>query len=397
MTRHTRFLPVLAALSLAAACGPDEGGTPDPRKPYGPLNETTVAQVTGTMPLMDPATKYDFGVVGHQQVAGRDYAVWKFGHDVPQGAKLDASTPGTVVYVDGIGTDRLSLGGFLGEFGLSATLQTPVVLEVHPPVGKQLTATATALVTSPGDPTGKTATLSVTYSLVEDDVTVTTRNLGDVSGCRHFQGTFTVDGAALPAFLQGKTGSGDIWYHPGFGVVDARSPDLGFDLGMEGENDWSEPVDGAAVGRLMTVLDGQRTEVAMSTYDRAGAYDADMCVHCKMLVEVRWADETDAKTRDQPDPTLFRAQFDGGMGTFCWGGCPLVESPVSIFHPEDNGKGYRFWYAYVSEALKNEVRPGGSTGSAYSIRVSKDGSLPPIRVTARIAYSLVSPSSDCSM
>ena len=146
----------------------------------------------------------------------------------------------------------------------------------------------------------------------------------------------------------------------------------------------------------MAVLDATHTSVTFSTYDRVGELDADMCVHAKMLAEVRWANDTDAATLGEPDPTLFRAEFNGGMGTFCWGGCLLTESPVSIFHPEDNGKGFKFWYAFISQALKNEYVEGGSKGSSYEIHVSKDASLPPIRVTMRIAYALPSAASNCA-
>jgi hypothetical protein len=73
-----------------------------------------------------------------------------------------------------------------------------------------------------------------------------------------------------------------------------------------------------------------------------------------------------------------------------WGVYPyqLVESPVSLFHPEENGKGYKYWVGYVDQAAKNE----SSNGIAYHIGVNlPDYVSSPVRVTARILYHLWTP------
>jgi hypothetical protein len=69
--------------------------------------------------------------------------------------------------------------------------------------------------------------------------------------------------------------------------------------------------------------------------------------------------------------------------------------PVIV--PEDNGKGYKFWYTYTDQALKNEYNPNYGNGSSYSLEARTDPMLPPIRVTMRIGYSIANPASDCSM
>jgi len=45
----------------------------------------------------------------------------------------------------------------------------------------------------------------------------------------------------------------------------------------------------------------------------------------------------------------------------------LVQSPVSIFHPEENKEGFTYWLCHVDEAAKNE--PGGN-GILHKIKVT---------------------------
>ncbi len=387
------ILCVCAGLTaLAAGCG----GVPDPHYPYGSFTETVVGTMTGTIPLLGTTT-VQAGVVGEAEINGRNYGVYLIAN-VPEGGYLNETLPGTAGYVRGLGTDTIEIGGFTSALGITGIAETPVKFNLDPPVGVPQTVAATSNITTTYDPVGRPATFEATYTLVEEGATVTTSQLGTVSGVRHFQGSVAVTGEALPAAYTGSAFGVDVWYHPELGVVDVKSPQLGLDLGQEAQNDWTEPdAGGVTVGRMLAVLDGGNTSASLSTYDRAQAYDADMCVHTKMLAEVRWANESDAVNLGQPDPTLFACHFDGGWGQFCWGGCPLLESAISWFHPEENGKGYKFFYAYVDQALKNEYVEGGDKGSVYSINCVTDPSLPPVRVTARIATTLASDKSDCSM
>jgi hypothetical protein len=399
MHRHTnRFLLRLVAIALPvlAACGDSSGGVPDPREPYGIYTPTTIMNALGQMPTVS-SNQFQVGVVGEKSLGGRTFSTFKVGYDIPAGSRLDETSPGFVTYISGIGTETLTVGGFQYESGTSGVIDPPAVVALNPPLNVPQTRQVTATLTAPGDPTPRTATVDATYSLVAENVTVASKALGSVTGCRHFQGTFTFDGDALPEALRGYTFTGEVWVHPSLGVIDAKSPELGVDLGQEGSEDWGEPVDGVVVGRKIAIVDSSHTELVFSTHDRVGEYDADMCQHAKMLAEFRWADETDAKTRGVPDPMLFQAQFNGWIGSFCYGGCPLVASPVSIFHPEDNGKGYTFWYAYVSQGQKNQWKEGQGKETMYEIKVITDPSLPALRVTTRISYALVSESSDCSM
>jgi hypothetical protein len=64
----------------------------------------------------------------------------------------------------------------------------------------------------------------------------------------------------------------------------------------------------------------------------------------------------------------------------------LLESPISLLHPEENGKGYKFFWAYVDQAAKNEP---GSNGISYKVSVTKPMGAAPIKASARILYNLL--------
>ena len=399
---------VLAAASLAA-CGSGGGGgggdgkVPDPHAKFGPVTTTTTKNEGGQLSALVPATEFQFAVIGTKEVGGRTWSRFMGGYDVPAGQPMGSTTPGTEVWVDGLGTGTVTIAGFESHAGLgtifaspmSVTLDTPVKLPLDPPADKpqQQTWTGTLQVGTGGTP--QPVSMTTSYTLVEDHVSVSTR-MGTVSDCRHFNGTAAVSGAGIPAVLAGQSATGDIWYNDSLGIVAAKSPALGIDVGLEGESDNGTVVNGVAVIRKVAVPDATHPFV-LDTYDREGKLDADMCVEAKMLAEVRWANDADAKTKAQPDPTLFQVTLTGGMGQFCWGGCTLVESSVSIFHPEDNGKGYKFWYTYQSAAQKNMYSPGMDKGTNYAIGATTSSTLPPIRVTARISYAIASAGSDCSM
>ena len=306
------------------------------------------------------------------------------------------TTPGTEVWIDGIGTDSITISGLATHNGLGAilpdpvvvTLTEPVTVDIHPPVGEpQARAFAGT------DAKGNTVTLNASYRLVEENVAVDT-HAGTLAGCRHFTGSVALSGTGIPAGFQGLQATGEVWYSPSLGIVAAKSPEVGMLTDLDGEEDWTV-ADGAVVGRKLAVLDAAHPDFEFSTYDRAGAFDADMCVQAKMLAEVRWANDADARTLPQPDAAQFGITMVGGMGVFCWDSCALVESNVSIFHPEDNGKGYKFWYRYVQGGLKNEYSGSGDKGSSYGI-TGHSSLTRPVRVTARIGAALVGGQSDCT-
>jgi len=61
---------------------------------------------------------------------------------------------------------------------------------------------------------------------VEDNVAVDT-SMGTIYGCKHFSGSSSVTSDLLPAALAGQPLSGDLWYHPSYGIVAFTSPEIG--------------------------------------------------------------------------------------------------------------------------------------------------------------------------
>ena len=114
----------------------------------------------------------------------------------------------------------------------------------------------------------------------------------------------------------------------------------------------------------------------ISTYDRAKKFDADKDTHAKMLLELRWAETDKAKKETKPYVQL---KFGTMTGYFP---STLQRSTTSLLFPEENGKGYVHWFAFVDQAAKNQP----VNGIAYQISVGHDPSFSNIRVAARIVY-----------
>jgi hypothetical protein len=214
----------------------------------------------------------------------------------------------------------------------------------------------------------------VTFSLKEKGVTVQT-GIGPVEGCWHFEG-----GATLAKFFGAPTEvQGEVWYSPTLGLVKAKAnkpfPDLGMDF--TGSSDYLDLGDGwASVHKVGVVGDGV-SSFELNTYDVNTQLDADKNTHAKMFAEVRWVSEETAKTSKQPYVDL---TFGTTMGYFP---SSLTQSPVSVFHPEENGKGYVYWVGFVDQAAKNEPGPNGIS---YRVTAKYEPTFSPIRITARIIY-----------
>ncbi len=225
--------------------------------------------------------------------------------------------------------------------------------------------------------------VSVTYGPVEDNLSVETPR-GHIVGCRKFvvNGTFTL--AGMP--LSGDLIEGSGYYHPTLGLVAIEAPNLGVGLTLLDSVNYGDAENGWNVIQKTSVLTDNITQFTLSTQDRKNEYDADKNTHAKMLLELRWADENDALTLEEPDPYLTQITF-GTFGGMFYFPHELIESPLSVFFPEENGNGFRYWYAYVDQAAKNQ----DDNGISYDIIVSKDLSLPDLRVTGRIGYQIFSP------
>jgi hypothetical protein len=175
--------------------------------------------------------------------------------------------------------------------------------------------------------------------------------------------------------------SGELWYHPSYGVVAFNSPEIGIGTAMSDSSDCGS-IDSSnyRIIRKVGVVDSS-SSFDLDTYNCDGnQIAADKNTHAQMLLELRWADATKAQTDTQPLPNV---EFGTTVGYFP---NSMAESPASVFHPEENGKGFKYWYSYVSQAAKNEP---GDNSTTYHIKVSAVPGLSAVRVTARIYYKVL--------
>lgn len=380
------FLPCL--LPVLAACGggsEDGGGTVGAKDPLGPPTPTTtyVFQYQGVNGKTDTQVA---GYNGTKDFGGTPFDVFQVHPDKPDG--MEHGMEAYVVIKPG---DTVSFAGgklFWANSGMqppeqpfvSGTVEPPLSGSLNPPLGvtQSVPVKGTLYIGDPTDPANAQAVdTTVTYTLVDDDASVAT-SLGTVHGCKHVQGETTVMGITVHP---------EVWYHPQMGLVkfhvDYPAPDgIGMDLAEI--RDMGNAKEGQGTIKAVKVLTPDARDFRLDTYDVNGQFDADKDKHAKMLLEIRWADDEQAKTAAVP-------QFLGNDVEFgtVWGIYPfqMVESPVSLFHPEENGKGFTFWYGYADEAAKNEP---GSNGIPYIIQVRPgDAMTGAVRATARIRYHVI--------
>lgn len=379
MTR--RVASLLCALALASCSSSDSGaplsttsGTFDGEKsPYGAWTRTT-------------ELSYDLSILGTSRpVTGRDRGEKTVGGKTYRRAVIgDPAKPdkGAEFWIDATPT-KVTLAGIdvntiLGP-PFTATLDAPVTVELLPTPGAPQAASGGAKITSEADPAGKPISVTGSYTLVDADASVET-TVGTIGGCAHYKGAFTPTGAATPPEYVGKQVQGELWYHPSHGIVAVKSGDVMLDMGMTESKDCHTPTSaGYSLVRKVGVLDSKHPHFTLNTYDCAGDFDADKDTHAKMLLELRWAEDAKAKGSNPVGPPFVTLDFGTMLGTYP---AQLVESPVSVLHPEENGKGYRFYIAYVDQAARNQA----TNGISYKVGAKVDQGFSPIRASARIYY-----------
>jgi len=372
---------------LCAACSGDETAA-DVRSPFGPVTTTTTFGIGGNVPNYE-TTPFLGGVVGEKVIAGKSFHRFRVGYDVTTVTDLGKpDAKATEVWFGKPDKDTVVVAGFQEHGGTTFTLDTPVTFNLLPPVGETKTLVVQGMATSPDKPTPAAATVTAVATLTDPDVEVDTR-MGHLTHCRRYDGSLTISGPGAPAIVQDLPITVQVWYHPDLGIVAGNLPDLGMDMGLTNESDYGDvtATSGSNTIRKVGNLTGTTTSFNLSTYDRRQEYDATKFEHAKMFVELRWANDADALTLGAPSAPSVQFELGDMFGVFLssgWGST-LTQSPLSIFHPEENGKGYKYWYAYASEA--DRYQPGAD-GIEYHVSVTKDASVPALRVTARIAYQL---------
>lgn len=372
-----RIAGLAAVLPWALAplgCG---GGGGDAKEPYPRYSETTRTTFVKSAPGGDKVALAS-GVAGTKTINGKSFSVYRVGDDSSTTNGWSEMWGNLVddTHIEIVGAQYSTThSAILGiPIFASGTLDTPVTVDLDPPVGTpqpfQLTGSA---VIGSQTATPQQSTVTGSYTLVEKDVTVES-DIGTVSGCSHFQAT-----GSLPLLFTNLTVAGDLYYSPTFGLVKAaiREPLSGLGVSFAGSNDASDLGGGYFSVQKVGTVGAGTSSWRLDTYDVKQKSDADKNTHAKMLLEVRWLDEAVAKTEQKPYVTQ---EFGTGWGYFP---SALVVSPVSYFYPEENGKGYKHWIAYVDQAAKNEP---GSNGISYHISAGYDPSWSAVRVTGRIVY-----------
>ena len=372
---------IISAPLCALSCGDSAGDLAhsDGKAPYGQFEKTTTYSYSGSLGsgLSDAAMNVE--LIGQTTINGKTYNQHRIGLD-----DLEETANGT--FTMNVGSDsveviaaELNAADYVAVTGLpylSFGLDTPVTAQMFPPKGKTVHVETSGDFVM-GDPAVASnhhqEDVAIDYTTTDDDAALETA-LGVLHGVHKVE---------LETNLAGQDVNADIWIHPELGVlkafVDYPAPD-GITLDMVGTMDYGDPDAEWNAIRSMQVLDGDNGVYKLDTYDAAGELDADKDTHAKMLLELRWADADVAATDREPGYPGVIIDF----GTL-WGTYPFVltQSPVSLFHPEENGKGYTYWYAFVDQAAKNE----SINGISYHITVTADTDInPALRVTGRIIY-----------
>ncbi len=383
------------ALVLLVGCDASSGGggglssgsgdsvvPSDPKAPFGGVSPRTTFSMRGKYPFVN-ADRFFSGIIGSKTIGGVSFDIVKAGYDIASPADLGKDgTKGARTLVRKPTATQLTFAGVEDPGFTTVTLDPPVTFDLRPPVGEKKTYQgAGTFQLSPTDtPLKATATLDLT--LVGDAETVATA-AGVVHNTRHFKGALTLVGEGIPPGLATNPIAGDVWEHPDLGVVAVDVPLIGAHMGWEGEQDYGPATSGPNYCKKSTVLDDKAATMTLSTYDRAQKFDADKMTHAKMFLEFRFANDADAQQKTLNDAKMLNIQFGTVIGYF---NHTVVESSISVLHPEENGKGYKFFWAFVDQAAKNEA---GSNGIAYHVTVTKPGGVAPVKVSARILYNLL--------
>ncbi len=371
---------LVTGLLAVPAC--DDSSGPRVKRPFVPrpesarweMNHNTYTGNTG---------RVEGGFVGTTIIDGKEYGRLQAGN-----FDQTATPEGVEVWVDWErDRERVTVvGGEVhhplpgvsqpGSLLISGTTNEPVVIDLNPPVGEPriIEAAGTAVLGDPSVP-GNHHEIEgvVSYTLEEKDVTVET-SIGLIPGCRRFVGSTDAYGQNLEA---------EVYYHPTKGVVAGHinwPPPYGTAIDLMGISDLGDPDSGVGDIQALGVIGPGDARFRLSTYDVNNDLDADKDRHAKMLLEVRWLDEDKARTDKHPEVI---EEFGVSMGYFP---SRLVPSPISFFHPDENGQGYTFWVALVDQAAKNLP----SQGVSYHIEARPTAQAEAqMRVTARIVYHKV--------
>jgi len=383
-TAHFGKASALSMLAALAACG---GNSDDVKRPLDPPGRDT--QATYEVRLVGGGeVPAQVRFVGEAPFNGQTWEKWEVSYPKDGGTKVahvfGVASEGRRIVV--AGGDVVYPPGDTRHKDYVVTLDTPVAVDLDAiPVGQPQTLSVSGKVVIAGQPEIR-ASGTATWTKTRTDAVVETK-LGSVGGVEVYEGEVVLEegeGHWVLDAVKGMKVRGTVFMHPTMGVLQYETPDFPLGGAMTGSRGCGDPGAGDwnTIQAVGLVAPGQ-PPFDLDTSDCSGEWDADKMRHAQMLLELRFADDDQARTSQQPP-------VDVTFGT-AWGWFPfqLLPSPVSIFHPEENGQGYTFWYAYVNEGAKNEP---GDNGILYHVEVRPtDYQTSPVRAAARIHYGIYRP------
>ena len=140
---------------------------------------------------------------------------------------------------------------------------------------------------------------------------------------------------------------------------------------------WESCLDGRRILQGEGLTGKAAPTFTLSTYDERQTFDADKNFRARMRIEVRWSDESKAKSGLKPGT---RIEFATAFGTFPDNG--LEPTEISTLRPDENDRGYRFWFITVEQAAKNE----SGNPILYSIKADAGPGDAEVVVRDRINY-----------
>lgn len=370
----------------ALACGDAGGSEFAPKSVYGPTNRDTVNQYKRNRDDGSAMT-ITSEVVGEIVLPTGTFERTRLGEFTPTApsgieAWVSFPNPETLTIAGGeVWSQQILPSPNPADSSARVEFATPITVDLTPTRGEPQALAREVSVSILGTQVDIHVTGS--FTLVSDDETVMTE-AGVLHGCRHYTGSAKAEGNELLTLLGADEASGELWQHPNLGFVRAvasvpGSPDYVFDF--TGTSEYGRATSGTNRIQAMRVLHTLE-QLELKTYDVHGALDADKDRHAKMMIEARYLDEDLARTSQRPP---VETEIGTVFGTF-----PhfLVESPLSFFHPEENGQGFSFWIGYVDQAAKNEP----INGIAYHVTARvPDYGTNAVRVTSRIVYEIYTP------
>jgi len=371
-----KFIIILSSILWFFSCGDDSESSVNGKAPYG--NPTQSAVHDFNISLLEGVKKKVTGsIVGTQTISGREFFHYQ--------AVSSDSVSDIYVTPYPLGNSKtVTFGKITTNSGFEITPIEPVEINLFPSTGENVDISMDFEAKLDGMNVKSVITLTGSYQLLSDNASVST-SMGTFNELLHYKGSGNVTGDILPGYLENVNLNAEVWYHPTVGVVMYEVAELG--LGGDMSGTWDIGTEqGHSIVRKIGIINSENPNFELDTIQVSNELDADKNQHAKMLLEIRYVDDENAKTGPMPSSPAVNIEFGVTFGWFF--GHELIESPVSIFHPEENGKGYKFFIAYVDQASKNS--PGGE-GISYHIKVNADTSITPdMRVTARILYKKLS-------